>query len=509
MSRLDAAYRVTERLWWGISARGIVAVIAILTVVRIWVANHTGMLWDEPYYWLWSEHLSAGYLDHPPMVAFWIRAGTGVLGDSVLGIRIAFIVTQILVSLAVYGIGRALFDRRIAELGALWTNVTPLIGIAGMMATPDGPSVFFWTLTILAYALVVRTERGAWWLLVGLCAGLGGASKYTNFFVGPGLLLSLIVDRDLRRWLVSPWLWAGLVVAFIVFFPVIQWNSGHDWASFRFQFGRIGEDSFDPADFFGLLIFQPLIFSPYASLFLGLGVRDWLAQRQKYGRAIGILCTTTLPAMAFILFQATHGAVLQHWLAPIYPTLALIAVAGASTLGGDNRILRRLRTDAVPFAIAAALVVFAYVTTPADRFFPGKDPINSMRGWPDYATKVEALRERTGAAWIATAGYEVTSELAFELRDKAVVVPITERARYSFAPPPDPALLDKSALIIIHPAASGTAALGKCFATVTPLGDVERFGAVQTLDTDRAFLATGAATNLFTDGCADLYSHPP
>ena len=42
---------------------------------------------DEAYYWVWSRHLAAGYLDHPPMVALLIRLGTACLGTSELGIR--------------------------------------------------------------------------------------------------------------------------------------------------------------------------------------------------------------------------------------------------------------------------------------------------------------------------------------------------------------------------------------------------------------------------------------
>src|SRR5690606_20800118 len=165
---------------------------------------------------------------------------------------------------AAYGIGRVLFNARIAWLGALWTNLTPLLGIAGFMATPDGPSVLFWTLTVLAYALVIRTERGAWWLLVGLLAGLGVMSKYTNLFLGAGLVLSLLLDPRLRRWFASPWLYAGGAIALVVFLPVVVWNAQHDWISFRFQFGRVGEWRLTPVYLLTLLIVQPLIFNPLA-----------------------------------------------------------------------------------------------------------------------------------------------------------------------------------------------------------------------------------------------------
>ncbi len=42
---------------------------------------------DEAYYWLWSRHLAAGYYDHPPAIAFLIRAGTTLFGDTSLGVR--------------------------------------------------------------------------------------------------------------------------------------------------------------------------------------------------------------------------------------------------------------------------------------------------------------------------------------------------------------------------------------------------------------------------------------
>ena len=215
MPPLSAAYRVSERIWWEMSARWIVLTILLLTAIRFFVAAHAGLLWDEPYYWMWSRHLAAGYYDHPPMVAWWVAAGTALLGDDPLGLRFLFVLNTAATALAAYGIGRVLFGEQVGQISALWVNVTPLLGIAGMIATPDGPSVLFWTLTILAYAMVVRTERGSWWLAVGALAGLGLLSKYTNLFLGLGIVLSLLLDARLRRWFASPWLWADLLAAIV------------------------------------------------------------------------------------------------------------------------------------------------------------------------------------------------------------------------------------------------------------------------------------------------------
>ncbi len=504
MPSLSAAYRVSERIWWEMSARWIVLTILLLTAIRFFVAAHAGLLWDEPYYWMWSRHLAAGYYDHPPMVAWWVAAGTALLGDGPLGLRFLFVLNTAATALAAYGIGRVLFGERVGQISALWVNVTPLLGIAGMIATPDGPSVLFWTLTILAYAMVVRTERGSWWLAVGALAGLGLLSKYTNLFLGIGIVLSLLLDARLRRWFASPWLWAGGLLAAIVFLPVVLWNADNDWISFRFQFGRLGEARFTPVYLLTLLIVQPLVFNPYAFVFLVKGARLCL-DRAPFGRNIGLLITTAIPAVLFIIIQSTHGEVLQHWLAPVFPALTVAAVAAASTVPDDARhwLLRRIRTDVVPFAILAAIVVWLYALLPLDRYYPGNDPLNSIRGWPQFAADVERAKIGAGTAWIATTDYETTAELTYELRGAATVVPITEPARYAFMPSPDAAMIDQPAIIIVgrHAYDRLAEAIAGCFEALSEPVTIERRGSGRVLGTYLAFRAEGPTPSLVSRGC--------
>ncbi|NVN13106.1 4-amino-4-deoxy-L-arabinose transferase, partial [Nguyenibacter vanlangensis] len=56
--------------------------LAAVTVLRLVVAGCSGLSPDEAYYWVWSRALAPGYLDHPPMVAVWIRAGCALFGDT-------------------------------------------------------------------------------------------------------------------------------------------------------------------------------------------------------------------------------------------------------------------------------------------------------------------------------------------------------------------------------------------------------------------------------------------
>ena len=63
---------------WGIAA------VWVVTGLRLVIAARLGLAADEAYYWTWSEALGISYFDHPAGVAWLIRAGTTVLGDSEL-----------------------------------------------------------------------------------------------------------------------------------------------------------------------------------------------------------------------------------------------------------------------------------------------------------------------------------------------------------------------------------------------------------------------------------------
>src|SRR6195952_1979945 len=69
--------------------RGLAAAIAVVTLIRLAMAAAVPLSPDEAYYWVWSRALAPGYLDHPPMVALWIWAGTHLAGDGALGVRLA------------------------------------------------------------------------------------------------------------------------------------------------------------------------------------------------------------------------------------------------------------------------------------------------------------------------------------------------------------------------------------------------------------------------------------
>ena len=149
---------------------------------------------------MWSRALAPGYLDHPPMVALWIRAGTALAGDGALGVRLLAPFAAALGTRAA-GAGRrrpAAGDRRAGLRAAVLLNATLLFGVGAVTMTPDTPLLFFWTATLWALARLLATGRRG---LVARGGRRGGARARQQVYrpaAAPASLAWLLAAPGLR-----------------------------------------------------------------------------------------------------------------------------------------------------------------------------------------------------------------------------------------------------------------------------------------------------------------------
>ena len=295
-----------------------------MTLLRLIVAAVTPLSPDEAYYWVWSRALAPGYLDHPPMVALWIRAGTLLIGDNDLGIRLLAPLAAALGSLLLADTGRLLFDRRTGLIAALLMNATLFFGVGSVTMTPDTPELLFWTATLWSLARLLATGNPHWWFAAGAALGLALDSKYTAALLLPAIFLWLLTPA-MRPWLRRPQPWLALVLAALLFLPVILWNAHHDWASFAKQAGRT--DAWHPAralQFEAELVLGQLgLATPPIALLCAAGLAQ--ALRRWRDPAWSLLATlTAIPALVF-LQHAIGDRVQANWPSVIYPTATLAA----------------------------------------------------------------------------------------------------------------------------------------------------------------------------------------
>lgn len=124
------------------------------------------------------------------MVAYVIRAGTLIAGDTELGVRVVSILLALPMSYAVYRSAAILIGgARVAATSAILLNVTLLASVGTLIVTPDAPLLVASSFVLFFLAKVLESGRGVWWLAVGAAVGAALLSKYTAMFFGLAILI--------------------------------------------------------------------------------------------------------------------------------------------------------------------------------------------------------------------------------------------------------------------------------------------------------------------------------
>src|SRR5215813_2530103 len=216
-----------------------VIVIAAMTALRIVYASLIDLRTDEAYYWTWSKEHVLSFLDHPPMIAWFIRFGTAIFGDTNLGVRFAGILAMLATQLLLADlVRRVTHDIRAIVLAVLMPEAALYYGLLMAKVAPDTALIPFAVAMIWALVRVADSGDQRWWLAAGLFGGLSLLSKFTAIMLLPAVAAFMLVPDWRMRWLRSPYPWCAALIALAMFSPVLIWNYQHDWASFRFQFVR-------------------------------------------------------------------------------------------------------------------------------------------------------------------------------------------------------------------------------------------------------------------------------
>ncbi len=300
--------------------------IASLFLFRVFSAWIVELSPQEAYYWNYAMHPAFSYYDHPPMVAWVIRAGTLFLGNTELGVRLGGLFLSLGSTWIVYLLGRLWFSRRAGLWAALLFHLIPLYFVYGLIITPDVPLIFFWLMTLYLISISLLNDKEWGWYLAGIFFGLSMLSKYTAAFLILSTLLFLLVDRHYRHWLWRKGPYVALFIAFLIFSPVVIWNYQHDWISFGFQFTeRLKENNVDPIigflEFLGVQI-GVLFPTLFAGLLAVLVISIALAAKKGESRW-KLVFVFSLPMLAFFTYYSTQSLVKPNWTLPGYLSLLL------------------------------------------------------------------------------------------------------------------------------------------------------------------------------------------
>lgn len=413
--------------------------IAVIVALQVIYAATADLRTDEAYYWTLSKEYVLSYLDHPPMVAWIVRFGTAIFGDTNFGARFGGLLAMWL-AVAILGdiVRRLTRDRLAVALAVLMPLAAPEYGLFASRIVPDAGLILFSLGMVWSLVRLTESEDGRWWLLAGLFGGLSLLSKYTAVFLAPGILAFLLVPPWRMRWLRSPYPWAAIVIALLVFSPVLIWNWQHDWASFKFQFIRAGADHGisvrTVADFLGLqfALVGPILF-PVA--LAGAVMLAWRGYRQL-NPAFILISTCALVPFGYFLWKSLSLRIGDTWPLVIWPfafaaaAINLAEIRKQQQQGWIFRTAESWAKAAVALGIVLNIAVFYYYGVSNLVVSARQDPIAKEAGYGDIAARAQAVAKDVGATWIATLDYRIYAELRWHLKDSIPVVQVNERSRF-------------------------------------------------------------------------------
>ncbi len=406
---------------------------------------------DEAYYWVWSRHPAFGYLDHPPLVAWLIAAGTSVLGVHPVGVRLGAIACTSIALYLFFATLRAQYSPRRALLATSALAVAPGVFLGGVPATPDAALVLGWVLAVRGLAGLEAGDgrRGRWLVSTGAGIAVACLAKLT------GLMLPVLVagwplirrvgwppsigkqgdageqSKTSRgpglRWADLP---AVLAVAAPFVLPAVAWSLEHHGFPVTYHWqrvaGRAGEGGLENLILFGLA--QAALVGP-VTLWLALGRVLWMVRRaparkvvDQWDRlgtgspralvagprdpAVRLWIWMSLPVVGFFGLAALVTHVEPNWPAPAWP--GLVALIPWETLG------RRLSRGAIGVSLGSTALAVALLLSPSS-WWPGdRAPVARLRGWQHLADAVEAVAGPQEAVIVAYR-YQEAAEIDFHL----------------------------------------------------------------------------------------------
>ena len=417
----------------------VAALIAALTVMRVIYAGVIDLRTDEAYYWPWSKENVLSFLDPPPMIAWFIRFGTAIFGDTNFGVRFAGILAMLVTQLLLADIVRRVtHDVRAIVLAVLMPEAALYYGLLMAKVSPDVALIPFATAMVWALIRLNQSGDGRWWLAAGVFAGLALLSKFTAVMLIPAVAAFMLVPDWRRRWLLSPYPWAAALIAVALFLPVLIWNAGHDWASFRFQWVRAAaahELSLRTlGDFIGLqfglvgFVLLPVVLS-------GVTLTAWRGYRR--GDAVAVLLSTAvIVPFGYFFWKSPSLRVGDTWPMFLWPAGFAATAINIAMLPRERFPAWMIRSTiswahaAIASGIVFVVLVFLYYVATPWNFIGRIDPVGGEAGYEQVAGRAQAELRKIGATWIATTDYRTYSMLRWYFNGRVPVIQINERGRF-------------------------------------------------------------------------------
>ncbi len=372
----------------------LLACLVVLTVVFVYrfsvlYAFPYTLYQEEAMYWDWSQQLSWGYFEKPPLLAWMIATTTHLFGNTEFAVRIGSVVLYPLVAVMVSLVARKIYGTTVAGLAGILFYMTPFVGISSIISHSDVYLLLFWASGLWAFLQAEESHSLSYGVLLGVIIGLGLLSQAGMLFFVLAVIMYVVFNHQ-ENLIKQPWFITALVVSALCYAPCAWWNAQHglplvgrrgDWFNYS--------QGLDIAELLEVFAGQFAVYGPVLFAAILMITYKWVKRGVYDNRRVTLLACFTLLPLALTFLMALGGRVEANWAAASLVTACIIL---AEWIMAGRRW--RLLAGALAINLAINMVVYHYeavlrmISVPLSSEV---DVYNKVRGWDELGQELEAI----------------------------------------------------------------------------------------------------------------------
>ena len=346
-----------------------------LIALRIFFISNTLLIDDEAYYAMYARHLSWGYIDHGPVIAYLVRLFT-ILGENSFTVRLGALTLLFMLTVFLYRFGKTYFNEATGIIMSLGISANMLFHTNAVVITPDVPLAFFTIMAIIYYYKAYFIDA-KYLYAAGILLGLAVLSKVSALFPAVGIILFPFVIQGKRHFLSDIRFYGSLVAALLVFIPFIIWNLQNDLAFVRYQGSHV-TSSGSWSDFRGLWLSLLVTIGPVFFYYSVIKPFLLLKRLLSISPELTYFTIVTIIPTIYFLVHSVFSRMEVNWPAPIFSGgLFLFGIL----LGENWPVYRKRFIFQVGFSLLLILIVTVQTFWP---FLPIKGKIDVTNRYHIY-----------------------------------------------------------------------------------------------------------------------------
>jgi hypothetical protein len=366
------------------------------------LAYYLNLAPDEAYYWVWSENLSWGYFDHPPLIALLIKIGY-LMFKNEFGVRVMIIFLSTISILIVY----KMLEQKNLVLFSLLIFSNLLLNAGGFIAVPDIALVFSSALYFYFLKNYLKNENFKDILFLSISISLMLYSKYH------GILIILFTILSMPKLIFRKSFYLIFLISLILYSPHIIWQFQNNFITIKYQLFEREGIGFHIENVLNYIIGQFLVYGPLVG-FITIPIAFFYKTKNDFERVLKFNIIFTL---LFFLIMSFRNRIEANWTCIILVPLIILSY---------NYLLNsKMKTIFYYLAtLNSILILFVRFHTIFPVLNIPNDPTSQFRNWQLFSKNVKEIIKDNE---VCATSYQLVSELYFYLKKPVGFININSR----------------------------------------------------------------------------------